>query len=95
MGQVCLKDKASKPVLGGVQVILARIRLAHNKNDKVTVRFHSDMDKSFMGDVMTYIQERSWLQTTAEGYDSNGNAIVERRTEKLEHGLRALLLEAT
>ena len=25
-----LKDKASKTVLGGVQVILARIRLAHN-----------------------------------------------------------------
>ena len=53
------------------------------------------MDKPFMGDVMKYIQERSWLQTMAEGYDSNGNAIVERRNEKLDQGLRALLLEAT
>ena len=25
-----------------------------------------------MGDVMTYIQEKPWLQTMAEGYDSNG-----------------------
>ena len=92
---VGLKDKSSKTVLRGVQAILARIRVAHNKTDKVSVRFHSDKDKSFMGEVETYIQEQPWLQTMTEGYDSNGNAIVERRNEKLDQGLRALLLEAT
>ena len=92
---VGLKDKSSKTVLRGVQAILARIRVAHNKTDKVSMRFHSDKDKSFMGEVETYIQEQPWLQTMTEGYDSNGNAIVERRNEKLDQGLRALLLEAT
>ena len=52
-----LTDKASKTVLRGVQAILARMRTAYMKlpTDKVTVRFHSDDDKSFLGAVKTYI----------------------------------------
>ena len=45
---VGLPDKTAEKVLDGVKVILARTRLLHTYNDDVTVRFHSDLDKSFM-----------------------------------------------
>ena len=63
-------------MLRGVQIIMARIRLGHKYNDDVTVRFHSDIEKSFLGDVYAYIADKAWLKTTTEGYDSNGNSIV-------------------
>ena len=38
-----------------------------------------------MGELGKYALEHKWLKTTIEGYDSNGNAIVERRNKKLNH----------
>ena len=43
---VGLPDRKSQSMLRGVQIILARIRLGHKYNDNVTVRFHSDIEKS-------------------------------------------------
>ena len=60
-----------------------------------SVTFHPRTLKSFMGKLGEYALEHQWLKTTTEGYDSNGNAIVERRNEKLDQGLRTLLLQAT
>ena len=54
---VGLRDRSSKTVRRGVQAMLARIRLAHNKNDKVTVRFHSDMDKCHTVPVRKRLQQ--------------------------------------
>ena len=51
--------------------------------------------KSFEGAVLNYVQERAWLKTTTEGYDSDANSVVERRNGKLDQCLRALLLDAT
>ena len=48
---VGLPDRKSQSMLREVQIILARIRLGHKYNDNVTVRFHSDIEKSFLGDV--------------------------------------------
>ena len=48
----------------------------HAKNDNISVRFHTDMDKSFEGEVNAYCLDRPWIQTMTEGHDSNGNAIV-------------------
>ena len=31
-------------------------------NDNVTVRFHSDIEKSFLGDVYAYIEDKAWLK---------------------------------
>ena len=59
------------------------------------MRFHTDQDKSFMGEVKEYAQDKAWLHTTTEGYNSNQNARVERRNAKLNQGHRALLLGAT
>ena len=82
-------------MLKAVQVALARIRLLHKDSKKVTIRFHSDDDKSFQGAVQEYARDKAWLQTTTGGYDSNRNAIVERRNGKLAAGHKALLLSAT
>ena len=62
---------------------------------KVTVRFHSDGDSSFLDKVKEYARDKPWLQTTTEGYDHNGNSIVERRNGKVQQCHRALLLSAT
>jgi hypothetical protein len=59
------------------------------------VRFHSDIEKSFLGDVYAFIEDKAWLKTTTEGYDSNGNSVVERRNKKLNQALRAMLVDAT
>ena len=67
----------------------------HKQNDKVTVHFHTDMDKSFKGDVEAYCLDRPWIQTMTEGYDSNSSSIVEGRNKKLETTLRAILISAT
>ena len=76
-------------------MILARIRLEHKYNDNVTVRFHSDIEKSFLGDVYAFIEDKAWLKTTTEGYDSNGNSVVEMRNKKLNQALRGMLIDAT
>ena len=59
------------------------------------MRFHSDIEKSFLGDVHAFIEDKAWLKTTTEGYDSNGNSIVERRNKKLNQALRGMLIDAT
>ena len=92
---VGIPNKQAATVLKAVLVCVARIRLLHKDRDTVTVRFHSDDDKSFEGAVAEYARERAWLKTTTGGYDSNRNAVVERRNGKLQAGHRALLLGAT
>ena len=91
---VGIPNKQAATVLKAVLVCVARIRLLHKDRDTVTVRFHSDDDKSFEGAVAEYARERAWLKTTTGGYDSNRNAVVERRNGKLQAGHRALLLGA-
>ena len=59
-------------VLKYVNEILVDLRVAHGHNPDVTMRFHSDDDKSFMGKLGEYALEHQWLKTTTEGYDSNG-----------------------
>ena len=91
---VGLCDKKDDKVLRGVQACLAKIRLMYKTRDKVTVRFHSDKDSSFMGSVHKYAESQAWLETDTGGYDSNRAAKVERRNRKLSAGLRAILLGA-
>ena len=92
-----LPDKAAATVLQGVKTCLARIRLLHKHkpDDKVSVRFHTDQDSSFLSVVQAYADQQVWLRTTTEGYDHNGNSKVERRNEKLQQGYRAVLMSAT
>ena len=88
-------DKKSATLLTHVKSMLSEIRQHHGYPDTVTMRFHTDVDKSFDGALGEYALDNAWLRTTTEGYDSNGNAIVERRNGKLDQGLRTLLLQAT
>ena len=90
-----IPDKKSATIMPHVISMLSEMRQHHNHPDTVTMRFHTDVDKSFDGILGRYALDNAWLRTTTEGYDSNGNAIVERRNEKLNQGLRTLLLQAT
>ena len=88
-------DKKSGTILTHVKSMLSELRQHHGYPDTVNIRFHTDVDKSFDGKLGEYALDHAWLRTTTEGYDSNGNAIVERRNEKLNQGLRTLLLQTT
>ena len=64
---VGLSDKKDDTVLRGVQACLAKVRLMYKTRDKVTVRFHSDQDSSFMGSVQKYAESQAWLKTDTGG----------------------------
>ena len=55
---VGIPNKQAATVLKAVLVCVARIRLLHKDRDTVTVRFHTDDDKSFEGAVAEYARER-------------------------------------
>ena len=63
-----------KVCTGWGKVYLSVIRAAHNVRDGDTVRFHSDMDKSFEGEVKAYGQDGAWIKTMAEWYASKYGA---------------------
>ena len=59
-------------------------------------RVHSDADKSIIGaELMSYLREKQWWQTTTEGYDHNGNSKVENRNGRVKGMLRKAMLTAT
>ena len=41
------------------------------------------------------MNDNAYIKTFTEGYDSDSNSLVERRTGKLKQGNRTLLLSAT
>ena len=90
-----MPDKSAKSVLHAIQAILAQIKILHGHVPDVSVRFHSDMDKSFEAEVRAYCTDKAYVKTFTEGYDSDSNSIVERRNGKLKQGNRTLLLSAT
>ena len=49
-----MPDKGAKSVLNAVQAILAQVKILHGHATDVSVRFHSDMDKSFEAEVKAY-----------------------------------------
>ena len=62
-------------MLKGVGRIMHTIRTIYKKPTTVKIRFHTDIDKSFEGEVAAYCQDKEWLQTSTEGYDSNAAAL--------------------
>ena len=69
-------------------------RLGRDKS-RAIVRFHTDVDKSFMGEVRKLALRRGWKQTDTGGYKSPANGIVERRIGMLRQRLRSQLVAAT
>ena len=68
-------------------------RLGRDK-DRSIIRFHTDVDKSFLGKVQRLAVRKGWVQTDTGGYRSRANAIVERRIGMLKQTSRTLLLSA-
>jgi len=62
---------------------------------RAIVRFHTDIDKSFLGKVKKLALRKGWKQTDTGGYRSQANALVERRIGMLKQKARTLLLAAT
>jgi hypothetical protein len=69
-------------------------RLGRDKS-RCIVRFHTDVDKSFLGKVKKMAVRKGWKQTDAGGYRSQANGIVERRIGVLKQSVRTVLLAAT
>ena len=69
------------------------MRLGRDKGRSV-IRFHTDVDKSFLGKVQRMAVRKGWVQTDTGGYRSRANSIVERRIGMLKQTSRTLLLSA-
>ena len=54
-------------------------------------RVHSDCEKSLIGPLCDMLKARGIWPTNTEGYDHNGNAVVENRNRTLQQG-RALAI---
>ena len=57
-------------------------------------RVHSDCEKSLIGPLCELLKARGIWPTNTEGYDHNGNAVVEARNRVLLKGLRCALSTA-
>ena len=63
---------------------LMRLRAQISPDQELKIRrFHTDATKSVKADVEKYWRTRGVLQTQTEGYDSNANARLERRSRSV------------
>jgi hypothetical protein len=69
-------------------------RLGKDK-ERAIVRFHTDVDKSFLGAVEKLVIPKGWKQTDTGGYKSAANGIVERRIGMLKEAARTEMVAAT
>ena len=53
-------------------------RLSRHKDRKI-VRLHTDVDRSFLGQVEKMAVRKGWRQTDTGGYKSQANSVLERR----------------
>ena len=68
--------------------------LGKDKSRQV-VRFHTDVDSSFLGKAQQLAVRKGWRVTDTGGYKSAANGIVERRIGLLKQTVRTILLAAT
>ena len=72
-----------------------RISLMFPPGEFKLARVHSDCEPSLIGPLCKLLKSRGIWPTRTEGYDHNGNAVVENRNRTLLKGLRATLYTAT
>ena len=58
-------------------------------------RVHSDCEPSLIGPLAAKLKARGIWPTNTEGYDHNGNAVVEGRNKLVQRGIRSALITAT
>ncbi len=83
-----LSDRKTTKVaaaLDGFDLELKRLGLDKARS---IVRFHTDVDKSFLGKVQRLAVRKGWIQTDTGGYRSRANALVERRIGMLKQTAR-------
>ena len=73
----------------------AELQYLGKDKDRAIVRFHTDVDKSFLGKVRKLAIRKGWKQTDTGGYRSQSNSIAERRIGMLKQTARTILLAAT
>ena len=90
-----LRHRTSKEVAAALDDFDAELqRLGKDKN-RAIVRFHTDVDKSFLSEVQKLAVRKGWRQTDTGGYKSAANGIVERRIGMLRQKLRTMLVATT
>ena len=90
-----LEKRDTKSVASALDEFDAELHRLGRDKSRAIVRFHTDVDKSFLGDVKKLAIRRGWRQTDTGGYKSPANGIVERRIGMLRQRLRTQLLAAT
>ena len=73
----------------------AELQYLGKDKGRAIVRFHTDVDKSFLGKVKKLAIRKGWKQTDTGGYRSQSNSIAERRIGMLKQTARTILLAAT
>jgi hypothetical protein len=72
-----------------------RVSLMFPPGEFKLARVHSDCEKSLIGPLCALLKSRGIWPTNTEGYDHNGNAVVENRNRVLQQGVRSALVTAT
>ena len=92
---VKVKTRSGAEALQAYKDCTAQMLLNYPVGTKIS-RVHSDCEKSLIGGpLLEYLQLQGVWPTETEGYDHNGNAVVESRIKQLNRGLRAVLLDST
>ena len=90
-----LPDKTAAQCAEAVASMRTELRTVSKDPTKDLVRVHSDDDKSFKGELRTWLASEGIRQTDTGGYRPTNNSRVERRIRMINEAFRASLLVAT
>ena len=90
-----LESRTAKATARALDLFDAELTRLGRDKSRAIVRFHTDVDRSFLGEVERMAIRKGWRQTDTGGYRSQANSIAERRIGMLKEVARAELLSAT
>ena len=90
-----VKSHSGEDAIAAFKECEFRVSLMFPPGEFKLARVHSDCEKSLIGPLCDGLKARGIWPTNTEGYDHNGNAVVENRNRTLQQGVRAALVTAT
>lgn len=90
-----LRSRAAPAVAEALDSFDRELAALGKDKSRAIVRFHTDVDKSFLGEVKRLAVRRGWAQTDTGGYRSQANGVVERRIGMLKQQARVVILAST
>jgi hypothetical protein len=90
-----LVKRTAEATAKALDLFEAELQRIGKEKGRCVVRFHTDVDSSFLGAVERHAIRKGWRVTDTGGYNSQSNSVVERRIGLVKQTARAVLLTAT